>query len=157
MSLSKTIVIMFILASISLSGNLIIRPQGGYGYFHSADSENNGPAYHVGARILLSASSIRRYGFEISRFNVKNGESFSSIGIILEQKMWNWFNNSIGSVGYFGFGDNSDNIVGLMSNLGWEPDWNRTLKPFVTYRNDLIFSDKITNIHSLSAGFTFGF
>ncbi len=157
MSLSKIIVIMFILAGISLSSSLIIRPQGGYGYFHSADPDSSGATYHAGARILLPASEVKRFGLEFSWFDVKDAGEFTSMGILLEQKMWNWFNNSIGTVGYFGFGEDSENIVGLMTNLGWEPNWDKALKPFVTYRTDFIFSEELTTIHSLSAGLALGF
>ncbi len=136
---------------------VVVRPQGGYGYFHSGVSENNGGVYHAGLRILLNAGDARRFGLELTHFGVKDGDEFTSIGILLEERMWNWFNRSIGTVGYFGYGADSDNLVGLMTNLGWEPNWEKLIKPFVTYRSDVIFYDKITTVNSLSAGITIGF
>ncbi len=156
MYLIKILAALFVLSATSLSSSsLIIRPHGGYGYSHSSGSGNNGAIHHVGARILLPATDFKRFGLEISHFDAECGEKFTSIGIILEQRMWNWFNNSIGTVGYFDFGDNSENIVGLMSNLGWEPNWEKQIKPFITYRSDVIFSNKITSIHSVSVGISF--
>ncbi len=52
---------------------------------------------------------------------------------------------------------NSDNIAGLMTNLGWEPNNDNGFEPFITYRNDVIFSEDIGIAYSISAGFTFDF
>ena len=137
--------------------SLIVRPQAGYGYFDSPISDGQGSIYHVGARILLKAGEIQRYGLEISRFNIENGDDFTSLGIVLEQRLLDWFNMSIGTVGYFDYGVDSANLVGLMTNLGWEPSWDNPLQPFITYRNDIIFSNKTNIVYSLSIGVTFKF
>jgi len=73
------------------------------------------------------------------------------------QRLWNWFNMSIGTVGYFGYGADSINPVGLMTNLGWEPSHYEKFKPFVTYRNDVIFSEDMDVSYSVSVGATFSF
>jgi penicillin V acylase-like amidase (Ntn superfamily) len=130
--------------------NVIVRPHFGYGML---DDEG---IYHYGGRILLPASD-KRYGLEFTQFVDDNDESFSSIGIVLEQRLFNWFNMSIGTIGYFDYGVDSDNVIGLTTNLGWEPDNHIPLKPFITYRNDVIFGDDTDTIHSLSIGFSLDF
>jgi len=136
--------------------SLTVRPQIGYGYSDSK-TLNRGSIYHVGIRILLDAGETKRYGLEVSRFNRSDGDNYTSSGIILEQRLWGWFNMSIGTIGYFGYGLNSNNVIGLTTNLGWEPVSNGTLKPFVTYRNDVIFSRETDISHSVSLGLAFDF
>ncbi len=147
----------FLPSPVCAEPSLIIRPQAGYGYLDSSAFNNRGGIYHAGARILLNAGETRLYGLEVSRFDLDNGDNFISLGIVLEQKLWDWFNMSIGTVGYFGYGVDSKNPIGLMTNLGWEPRSNNAFKPFITYRNDIIFSDKTDIAHSISAGFTLEF
>ena len=123
-----------------------IRPYFGYG-----SNENS----HYGARVLLNSSNTQAYGLEFTQFKSKD-DDFSAIGIVLEQRLWNWFNMSIGTVGYFDYKD--ENVIGLVSNLGWEPDNHIPFRPFVTYRNDMIFGkDKTDTIHSISVGLKFEF
>jgi len=119
-----------------------IRPHFGYGTKESK---------HYGLRVLLNSSDTQAYGLELTKFQTKD-DDFSTIGIVLEQRLWGWFNMSIGTVGYFDY--KSENVVGLVSNLGWEPDNHIPFKPFVTYRGDMIFGkDKTDTIHSISIGF----
>jgi len=125
---------------------LKIRPH--FGYSSSAS--------HYGGRILLAADNVHSYGLEFTQFNYSSN-SFSSLGIVLEQKLFGWFNSSIGTVGYFNYGQNNNNLIGLTSNLGWEPDNSIPFKPFITYRQDIIFDKKTEVIHSISFGFTFDF
>jgi choloylglycine hydrolase len=131
--------------------NIILKPHFGYGYIEDES------VYHYGGRILLPATDKRRYGLELTQFVDENDESFSSIGIVLEQRLFKWFNMSIGTIGYFDYGVDSDNVIGLTTNLGWEPDNHIPFKPFITYRNDMIFGDETDTIHSLSIGFTWAF
>jgi len=123
-----------------------IRPHFGYGTKKSK---------HYGLRVLLNSSDTQAYGLELTKFQTKD-DDFSTIGIVLEQRLWGWFNMSIGTVGYFNYKD--ENVVGLVSNLGWEPDNHIPFKPFITYRGDVIFGkDNTDTIHSISAGFKFEF
>ena len=113
--------------------------------------------FHCGGRILLSSNGLQKYGLEITAFDGKDAK-FTSAGIILEQRLFGWFNMSIGTIGYFGYGDKLLNVPGLTSNLGWEPDNDTSFKPFVTYRNDVIFNrSTIGVLDSLSVGFAFEF
>ena len=125
-----------------------IRPHFGFGSDGST---------HYGARVLLDSSASQAYGLEVTKFKTTNDE-FTAIGIVLEQKLWGWLNTSIGTVGYFNYGANNENAIGLMSNLGWEPDDDTPFRPFVTYRNDTIFGKDATKIlHSISLGYKFKF
>lgn len=129
---------------------VVFRHHFGYGFIRGEG------VFHYGGRILLSAGRIRKYGLEITAFSSKD-EKFTSAGIVLEQRLLDWFNMSIGTTGYFNFDSNSVNVAGLTTNLGWEPDNHIPFRPFVTYRNDVIFSSRTGVVHSLSAGFAFEF
>jgi len=114
--------------------------------------------YSYGLRFLLKAGSNKAYGIEASRFyNIKDAGNFYTVGIILEQKLLSWFNSSIGTIGYFNYGENLENVIGLTSNLGWEPYSKKRLSPFITYRSDLIFSRKIQSINTLNIGLNIKF
>jgi len=126
---------------------MIVRPHFGSGYIEGKSTS------HYGIRILFPADDgVKRYGIEITSF-----DEFFTAGIILEQRLFGWFNMSIGTVGYFNYGEDPDNVVGLTSNLGWEPDNHIPFKPFVTYRSDVIFVDPVKVINSISIGFNFEF
>ncbi|MCL0047233.1 hypothetical protein M1M98_03105 [Thermodesulfovibrionales bacterium] len=84
-------------------------------------------------------------------------EEVFAIGIVLEQRLFEWFNMSIGTVGYFNYGVDHSNVIGLTSNLGWEPNNHIPFKPIVTYRSDTIFADNIETINSISIGFNIEF
>ena len=92
--------------------DVIVRPHFGYGML---DDES---VYHYGGRILLPVTDNRSYGLELTKFVGDNDESFSSIGIVLEKRLFNWFNMSIGTIGYFDYGVNSDNVIDDESWLG---------------------------------------
>lgn len=64
---------------------------------------------------------------------------------------------TIGTVGYFNYGNGQDNLIGLVSNLGWEPDNHIPFRPFVTYRTDVIFGRPIKLVRAISIGFNFEF
>lgn len=130
--------------------SLMFRPHFGYG---SLDGEN---LFHYGGRFLLPAGETRRWGLEVTKFDGDDNE-FTALGIVLEQRLFEWFNTSIGTVGYFDYGRNSENLIGLTTNLGWEPDNHIPFKPFITYRNDVIFDTDTDVIHSISVGFSFEF
>jgi penicillin V acylase-like amidase (Ntn superfamily) len=131
---------------VNTISTLQIRPHFGYG---------NQNTTHYGTRILLNSSDTQAYGLEVTEFKTKD-DDFLAIGIVLEQRLWEWFGMSIGTIGYFDHKD--QNSVGLVSNLGWEPNNHIPFRPFITYRNDIIFAkDKIDTLQSISAGFKFEF
>lgn len=131
---------------LDTSSTIQIRPHFGYGTEESK---------HYGLRVLLNASDTQAYGLELTKFQTKD-DDFSTIGIVLEQRLWSWFTMSTGTIGYFDYKD--ENAVGLVSNLGWEPDNHIPFKPFITYRTDVIFGkNKTDTMHSLSTGFKFEF
>ena len=127
---------------------VILRPHFGYGYMGRERIS------HYGIRLLLPAGSTKRYGVEFTKFN----KFFMMAGIVLEQRLFEWFNMSIGTVGYFNYkSDQNNNVVGLVSNLGWEPDNHIPFKPFVTYRSDVILEKPVKSISSIVVGFNFEF
>ena len=148
------LVLAFFPSLTNAESSLIVRPQIGYGRI---DSLNNDNISHAGLRVLFNAGDNKRYGLEATKFSLNDGGDFSSLGIVLEQRLWDWFNMSIGTVGYLNYGLDSKNPVGLMTNLGWEPSNYKTIKPFITYRNDIIFSENTDIVHSLSIGISFSF
>ena len=72
--------------------------------------------------------NTKKYGLEVTQFDSDDNE-FTSIGIVLEQRLFKWFNMSIGTIGYFDYGVDSENLIGLTSNLGWEPENHIPFKP----------------------------
>ncbi|MDH5219562.1 MAG: hypothetical protein OEX19_17780, partial [Gammaproteobacteria bacterium] len=71
---------------------------------------------------MLRTKGGKRYGLELTRFSSGEEDVFISAGIVLEQRLFNWFNMSIGTIGYFDYQKTEHNPVGLTTNLGWEPD-----------------------------------
>lgn len=63
----------------------------------------------------------------------------------------------IGTIGYVGIGDNTDNPFGIVTNLGWEPEDMGMITPFVSFRSELIFDDSTVHMNTLSAGIRFQF
>ena len=135
---------------------VIVRPQLGFGYLDAGNS-NSGPIQHAGLRLLLTTADHKRYGLEATAFRPDHKKGFNTLGIVLEQRLWNGFNMSIGTVGYFDYDAPSGNPVGLMTNLGWEPGRYKNFTPFVTYRTDFVFAAQTAIVHSLSAGLSFHF
>ena len=130
------------------------RHHGGFGYLRSPDAKLSSRVFHIGGRVMLSASDNRKYGLEATYFSLTNESNHTSIGIILENKIGKWFTMSIGTVGYVHYANTSDNPVGLTTNLGWESPRFRKIKPFITLRNDFIFHDRTATTQSLSVGFS---
>ena len=125
---------------------MAIRPHFGFG---------NKGSFYYGARVLLNANQTKKYGLEITKFYTKD-DDFLTAGIVLEQRLYKWFNMSIGTVGYFNYGKNGENIVGVTTNLGWEPENRIPFKPFVTFRTDIIFAKEgVDSLYSINLGFGF--
>jgi len=152
-----TLLLLILIPTLSFAeGGVTVRPHIGIGTAESTPTTDSESAQHLGMRLLLNAGGTKKYGLELTQFEVDGGERFNAIGIVIEQKKWGWFNMSIGTVGYFSHSKNT-NPIGLMTNLGWEPDNKHSLKPFITYRADLIFAEHNQTIHSISSGLTFSF
>ena len=135
-----------------------IRPHAGFGYTKNGKNGQDGLSSHIGARFLLSADEYKKYGIELTYIDTlmsKEGSSATrsiATGIVLEKKLWKWFNLSIGSIGYIGVSGNTTNPFGIVTNLGWEPDTVKAIKPFITLRSDFIFNQPVTRINSISLG-----
>ena len=135
---------------LPVTQNLLFRPEAGYGLI------GNDGIFHAGFRLLLNSGEDQRYGLDVTYFQNKD-DKFVTIGIVLEQVLFGWLNSSIGTIGYLDYGEDNDKLFGITSNLGWEPDNHIPIKPFVTWRNDIIFGKKIENVNSLSIGFDITF
>jgi hypothetical protein len=148
----SALLLIFSCASARAGSSLQVRPQGGIGFL-------SGTTYsHAGLRVLLPAGDYQKYGLEVSHLNILDGSDESTaIGIVLEQRLWEWFNMSIGTIGYFGYAERTGNPVGLVTNLGWEPQMKSDWEPFVTYRNDIIFATKIATGSAISVGVSYKF
>lgn len=146
-SFLSTVLTLLSLANVSAIAEetILIRPHAGIGSFERDVYQ------HVGLRLLLNANTEKKYGFELTRILTTNAD-YTAAGIVLEQKKFGWFNMSIGTIGYFGRGSTTPNQPGMVLNLGWEPDTTSEIKPFVTFRNDVIFADKTISGHAISAG-----
>ena len=132
------------------TSKFMFRPHFGYGI----QTKGEETLAHIGGRFLLKAGD-KKWGIDVTYFDGEN--PYTSFGILLEAKPFSWFNASMGTVGYFGYGEDEDNVIGYSSNLGWEPDNSIGFLPFVTYRTDMIFADEIEIINSLSIGFAMKF
>lgn len=129
--------------------SLLIRPQAGFGSLAGAGVS------HAGIRVLMPSGKNQRYGVELNHFMTGNDTSFTSAGILLEQRLRGWFNMSVGTIGYIDY--NGSNPFGLVTNLGWEPQNTGSIEPFITFRNDIIFSESNDSIYSISAGISLKF
>ena len=140
-------VVLFALANASALADepIQIRPHAGVGYLDGATYQ------HAGLRVLLNAGADKKYGLELTRIYTDK-DDYTAAGIVLEQKKFGWFNMSIGPIGYFGMSSGSKHLPGMVVNLGWEADTAKAFKPFVTFRNDVIFADKTISGQSISAG-----
>jgi hypothetical protein len=149
--LPKIVILLFAgISEVAFAGDdIVIRPQLGVGIL------DGGQYKHAGVRILYDASADKKYGLELSRVNTKSGD-YVAAGIVLEKKKFGWFNMSIGTIGYFAQGG-GQNLPGLVANLGWEPEADDALKPFVTMRNDVLFGSKTLSGTALSAGVSMKF
>jgi intein/homing endonuclease len=132
------------------------RPNIGVGYTTSYGKGIYGFGYHIGGRFLLEANSNQKYGVEITYITAvaSKNRDYVAIGIILEQRKFNWFNMSIGTIGYINLQENT-NPFGIVTNLGWELKTIGGLKPFITYRAEWIFDEVLLGINSISVGITF--
>jgi hypothetical protein len=132
------------------------RPNVGIGYTTSYGKGIDGLGCHLGGRFLLDANSNQKYGLEITYIKAVASENrdYVAIGIVLEQRKFDWFNMSIGTIGYINTQENT-NPFGIVTNLGWEPKTSGYFKPFVTYRSEWIFDKVILGINSISIGLKF--
>ncbi|OIO60947.1 MAG: hypothetical protein COX57_05995 [Alphaproteobacteria bacterium CG_4_10_14_0_2_um_filter_63_37] len=145
------VLLLFVAGVAQADDALLVRPQAGIGVFEGG-SQNGKMVRHAGIRILGQAGGAKRYGLELTRLTPERGPSFTAFGIVLEQRLWGWFNMSIGTIGYIGAGGGRQRPFGLVTNLGWEPEDWEGIKPFVTLRSETIGTDPVGRVHSLSVG-----
>ena len=71
--------------------------------------------------------------------------------------MFGWFLMSIGAAAYIPLEDPRPTPFGLTTRLGWAPEWKGRVSPFVAFRSDWVFRDRIQTLVSVDAGLTFAF
>ncbi|MDI6642361.1 MAG: hypothetical protein QME68_08660 [Elusimicrobiota bacterium] len=159
--MNKLTLLLIIFLFIGLSSYMPVnaasfRPHNGVGYTTSYGKGINGVGYHIGGRFLLETNPNQKYGIEITYITAVASENrdYVAIGIVLEQRKFNWFNMSIGTIGYINIQENV-NPFGIVTNLGWEPKTTGRLRPFITYRSEWVFDKVILGINSISMGITF--
>ncbi len=140
---------------------VLLRPFASAGYTGSSGPDGHGAGVNAGIQFLIGANRFQRYGIEVSYrsayafTNAASGIQFITAGFILEQKFAGWFIMGIGTVGYFGIGPNNTNPFGVVTNLGWEPAWDKAWAPFITFRAEFIFDTHFRQMSSLCCGITF--
>ena len=173
MKIFMTFLLLFIFAGIIYSQEInetkpaessiqvLLRPFASAGYSGSLGPDSHGAGVNAGIQFLLGANKFQRYGIEVSYRNayaITNplvNTQFITAGFILEQKFAGWFIMGIGTVGYFGIGSNKANPFGVVTNLGWEPTWDKAWAPFITFRAEFIFDTHFRQMSSLCCGISF--
>ncbi len=142
---------------------ILIRPHLGMGYSKASGEGASGTSTHIGSRFLLNVGGNKSYGLEVTyidayaRQDDKPDTEYLAVGIVLEQKPFESFNMGIGTIGYLGIGDNTNNPFGIVTNLGWEPEYKGNITPYISLRSEWIFDDTTLKINTLSAGIRFRF
>ena len=144
----------------AFADNFLIRPHIGVGQTSVSGDGEDGTSFHVGSRFLLSAGTgtNRSYGLEVTYIDAYASEDeqpetqYLGVGFVLEQKPFESFNMGIGTIGYVGIGDNTNNPFGIVTNLGWEPELKGMITPFISFRSELIFDDSTIHMNTLSVG-----
>ncbi len=75
---------------------------------------------HQSVQILAYVSDTKAAGIEFGKHSVFTSDQanyeYQTIGIVLEAMLFGFWVNQIGTIGYFGEGDNKSNPVGLRSS-----------------------------------------
>lgn len=95
---------------------------------------------------MLSAGETQSFGLEVSNFETEDDGDFLALGIVLEERFWDWLSLSIGTVGYFDYLDSAGNPIGLLTNIGWEPRWDKPISPFKLWKTDVHAAHTIPQI-----------
>ncbi len=163
MSVGIAAMSMLSLPTFAENDGFLVRPHFGVGYTSASSDGASGTSVHVGSRFLLGTGGNKYYGLEVTYIDAyafdddKPDTEYLAVGIVLEQKLVKAFNMSIGTIGYIGIGENTNNPFGIVTNLGWEPEYKGRITPFITFRSDLIFDDSTLNMNTISAGIRFRF
>ena len=128
---------------------VMFRPEAAVGFF--SNDNTNGLSYSYGGKIILMANNFQRYGILINHLVFNNDKSYLSVGIYLEQVLFNYFNMGIGTVGYIGLSD-KQNPFGLYTHLGFEYPFAERFHVLASYRCDMIFSQPFTTNNAFMLG-----
>jgi hypothetical protein len=137
-----------------------VRPMFGFGYSNTYGSGPSGWGYQAGGRAQLYADASQSFGLEASYVvpvMTRTDGRYVALGLVLEQRLWDAFIMSIGTVGYLGVSGQERQPFGIVTNLGYSPRLTAHLRPFLTYRAEWIFASPAVGINSLSVGLTVNF
>ena len=125
-----------------------VRPMFGFGYSNTYGGGTSGWGYQAGARAQILAGSTQSFGLEASYVvpSLQAGARYVGIGVVLEQRVWDAFIASIGTVGYVSVTGPSRQPFGIVTNLGYSPRLTARLRAFVTYRAEWIFASPAIGI-----------
>jgi hypothetical protein len=120
--------------------------------FFEIDSEAFGAPPGTPERARQIRDAVADFPLLQGSLVARDGSAAIIVTELLDDTIANSFLMSIGSVGYFDYGQNADNPVGLVAVLGWEPNAAKALVPYITLRNDVIFHSERATVNSVSAG-----
>jgi hypothetical protein len=148
------LVLVFIpLGICSYAQTIIVRPDASVGFFNAGDT--HGMSYSYGGKVILMANNSQRYGILVDHL-VLSGESYLTVGIFLEQLVFNHFNMGIGTVGYIGL-KNGGIPFGIYTHLGFEYPFTSRFYFLAAYQNDMIFGSPFIMNNALMLGIGIGF
>jgi hypothetical protein len=150
--ITVALVLLFATISLSYGQTILIRPDGGFGYFSSDDLK--GWAVNYGLKLHLSANEFQRYGIIANHlFLPKNDQvSYLCAGIMIEQVVFKYFNMGIGSIGYINLIQTGENPFALYTHLGFEYNFTKVINIVAAYRSDFIFRNRFTMYNAFLFG-----
>lgn len=151
--------LLFISSVYAVNDAVFVRPHFGIGVRNRTENGDDGICYHAGARFLVSSNTCQKIGLEVTYIDADTAKNlrYTSVGMVMEQRLWDWVYIAFGTLGYLSNKNDSKNPFGIVSNIGWEPDSMENMHPYIIYRSEIVFDDPTVKIDSISLGFTFKF
>ena len=117
-----------------------------------------GPLFLGLETTYLSSLSFVTYNPYTDKFNYRK-QNYVVISPVLEQN-YSWLKNGFHiatGFGYYkGIQDMNKSSIGMITNIGWFPIYEKkSITPCITYRNDWVFDKNGTNMQSISLSLNF--
>jgi len=137
----------------------ILRFHGGVGFAQRA-KEGDGISLAVvgGVQLMLPANATQSFGLAVDyvQTDARNERRYIAPILFVENRMFGWFLMSLGVGPYISLGrSRRPTSVGISTKLGWAPDFGGVVNPFVVFRTDWVFDDRIAGALSADAGIAF--
>lgn len=156
----------FLFPGISGAAELKLRVLAGLGHtntnfdFPGMDKTN----YHYAVQLLtyIPGDRLQRgWGIEIGRHRTFKSDAgdveYTSVGILVESKLFRKIVGQVGTVGYISEDDNDRKPFGLRASIGIERKIGDRLLISGRFRQDLIFDTESISASSLEVGLGFAF